>query len=208
MTVFSCWLGNSFSATSAFTYTKKMTDFNPAVTVLFEQKLTVCHFLSDRPIRIASFVGLTSLRRHLSAGVQFSSVLQRPKPSRCLSGCPGRRDGWIKSLCLNAGAILKMITGGRFLAFEEMSPVNLAFQQLKRTERLPEESSVGAPSGATPQKSSLWVGIYWRVPQKHSQRRARSYNTCFTNVERYLCEKQLPHIASQWQTDAPGGVFF
>lgn len=82
-----------FSATFAFTNTKKMTDFNPAVTVLFEQKLTVCHVLSDRLIRITGFVGLTSLRRHLSAGVQFSSVLQRPKPSRCLSGCPGRRDG-------------------------------------------------------------------------------------------------------------------
>lgn len=50
-------------------------------------------------------------------------------------------------------------------------------------ESLLEELSVGAPPGATLQKSSLWAGTFWRVPQRHSRQRAHSYNTWPRNVE-------------------------
>lgn len=65
-------------------------------------------------------------------------------------------------------------------------------------ESLLEELSVGAPPGATLQKSSLWAGTFWRVPQRHSRQRAHSYNTWPRNVEtsHYFCGWNLADYAN------------
>lgn len=42
----------------------------------------------------------------------------------------------------------------------------------------PVGSSVGAPPGRSPQRSSLWVDTFWTVSQIHSRQTARSCNTC------------------------------
>lgn len=43
----------------------------------------------------------------------------------------------------------------------------------------PVGSSVGAPPGGSPQRSSLWVDTFWTVSQRHSRQTGHSCNTCW-----------------------------
>lgn len=72
-----------------------------AVVLFVKSKLSVC-------IIIFFFKRQTSLRRRLSAGVQSSSALPRPAPSRCPSGCPAEVDvASINRLRVKAGILSK-----------------------------------------------------------------------------------------------------
>lgn len=104
---------------------------------------------------------LTSLSWGPSGGVRSSWVLQRPGSCRCRSGCPERR---LQSEVNRGDLYGPSADGSDFHTGGRGSPVG---------------SSVGAPPGGSPQRSSLWVDTFWTVSQRHSRQTARSCNTCW-----------------------------
>lgn len=106
---------------------------------------------------------------------------------------------WIKCLSLTPLLCLQLFLETFLNAVYQMSPVTFSTVD-EKIKSLLEELSVGASPGATLQMSSLWAGIFWKVPQTHSRQRARSYNTWSRGVERIIT---LIHDgASCWHTNA------
>lgn len=131
---------------------------------IMSRDLSFRKFLSNRRDS-AACIRLTFLTRRPRVGVQIAQILRKPKPSRCLSGCPGEtRRGvvWIKRYWLiprvwGQQLCLATIWGQTFPernGIFETSPTNEAIQNSL------EAVSAGGSPEATPQTSSLWAGMF------------------------------------------------
>lgn len=127
---------------------------------------------SAQPYYFYSLKRRTSLRQHLSAGVQFSSALRRPAPSHCPSGCPAKVDTAFIDWLQSKWYFWQNVTAG----------LNKNWC-VEKGRRSPAGLCEGAPPGGALQMSSLWAGIIWRGPQRRSRQRAHSYNTWSPKVE-------------------------
>lgn len=154
------------------------TDIHQMATVLFDYSWLWATFRFGQWCGSPAFAWLTPLRRHPSADVQLSWILQRPKPSRCLSGCPGKRHSgtWIRGLRSTPAFSENNCSGGYVRR-------QVFWTTDEDTRSLLEELCVRGPPGATLQMSSPWADTFWMVSQRRSRQKAHSYNTWWRNGE-------------------------